>query len=83
MREEAEEVLGRLAAQASEEFVKPSDMAEVLFSLGENDRAFECLENAFDERDKGVLGLKVYPVYDDVRSDPRFKALLSRMGLDG
>ena len=82
MREEAEEVSSRLAVQAREAFVKPSDLAEVLFSLGENDRAFECLEEAFLERDKGVLGLKVYPVYDDVRSDPRFRAFLSRMGLD-
>ena len=83
MRAEAEEVLSRLAVHAQEVFVKPSDLAEVLFSLGESDRAFECLEQAFEERDKGVLGLKVYPVYDDVRSDPRFRALLSRMGLDG
>jgi serine/threonine-protein kinase len=83
MRKEAEEVLSRLAVHAEKEFVKPSDMAEVLFSLGENDRAFECLEAAFEARDKGVLGLKVYPVYDGVRSDPRFVAFLSRMGLDG
>ena len=83
MRREAEEVSRRLAVHAKEAFVKPSDLAEVLFSLGENDRAFECLEAAFEERDKGVLGLKVYPVYDEVRSDPRFRALLSRMGLDG
>jgi serine/threonine-protein kinase len=82
MREKAEEVSSRLAVHAREAFVKPSDLAEVLFSLGENDRAFECLREAFEERDKGVLGLKVYPVYDGVRSDPRFRTLLSRMGLD-
>jgi serine/threonine-protein kinase len=82
MREKAEEVSSRLAVHAREAFVKPSDLAEVLFSLGENDRAFECLREALEERDKGVLGLKVYPVYDGVRSDPRFRALLSRMGLD-
>jgi len=81
MRDEAEKVLARLAVQAAEAFVKPSDLAEVLFSLGENDRAFECLEQAFEQRDKGVLGLKVYPVYDAVREDPRFLALLERMGL--
>ncbi|MCK4512798.1 tetratricopeptide repeat protein, partial [bacterium] len=82
MREKAEEVSSRLAVHAREAFVKPSDLAEILFSLGENDRAFECLREAFEERDKGVLGLKVYPVYDGVRSDPRFRALLSKMGLD-
>jgi TolB-like protein/Tfp pilus assembly protein PilF len=83
MRREAEEVFDRLAVHAEKSFVKPSDMAEVLFSLGENDRAFEFLEAAFRERDKGILGLKIYPVYDAVRSDPRFRSLLSRMGLDG
>jgi TolB-like protein/tetratricopeptide (TPR) repeat protein len=81
MRKEAEEVMRELAEHASKEYVKPSDLAEVLFSLGENDRAFECLEQAVEQRDKGVLGLRVYPVYDDVRSDPRFAALLARMGL--
>ncbi|MBN2565821.1 MAG: protein kinase [Candidatus Eisenbacteria bacterium] len=82
MRDKAEEVLRRLAEQAGKSYVKPSDLAEVLFSLGETDRAFECLDQAVEQRDKGVLGLKVYPVYDDVREDPRFIALLNRMGLD-
>jgi len=83
MREEAEEVMRALAEQAAKAYVKPSDLAEVLFSLGEADRAFECLEQAIEQRDKGVLGLRVYPVYDDVREDPRFASLLARMGLDG
>jgi tetratricopeptide (TPR) repeat protein len=82
MREEAEQVLSRLAVHAEESFVKPSDLAEILFSLGETDRAFECLEQAFEQKDKGVLGLKAYPVYDGVRTDPRFRAFLARLGLN-
>jgi hypothetical protein len=82
MRDEARRVMQELAEHASREYVKPSDLAEILFSLGENDRAFECLEEAVEQRDKGVLGLMAYPVYDDVRDDPRFAALLSRMGLE-
>jgi hypothetical protein len=83
MREDAELVMRELVERAEKEYVKPSDLAEVLFSLGETDRAFECLEQAVEQRDKGVLGLMVYPVYDDVRTDRRFARLLARMGLGG
>ena len=49
--------------------------------LGENDRAFEQLQQCYAERDFGLLTLKNDPDFDALRSDPRFQDLLRRIGL--
>ena len=49
--------------------------------LGENDSAFVWLERACDEHDPLVLRLKVEPHWDGLRGDPRYVALLRRLGL--
>lgn len=55
-------------------------LAIIHAALGESDRAFEYLERAFEARPTGLLSLKVDPVYDPLRSDPRFDDLVRRMG---
>ena len=57
-------------------------MALIHFALGENDKGFERLEKAYEERDSRLRKLKTDPIFDNVRSDPRFKELLKKMGLD-
>jgi tetratricopeptide (TPR) repeat protein len=49
--------------------------------LGDNDRAFEWLEKAYELRSPHLPALKASPFYDPLRSDPRFPALLRRMNL--
>ena len=49
--------------------------------LGENDRAFEQLEQCYGIREFGLLTLKNNPDFDPLRSDPRFQDLLRRIGL--
>lgn len=53
----------------------------VYIGLGEKDRAFEWLEKAYQERHPHLVNLKVQPVYDPLRSDPRFADLVRRVGL--
>ena len=48
---------------------------------GDRDNAFRWLEKAYQERDWCILYLKADPVWEPIRSDPRFANLLRRVGL--
>ena len=76
---EARECIRELKEFLAEEAVGVYEIALVYAGLGEKDLAFEFLERAYDERDKGMLWLKVDPPLDPLRSDPRFQDLLRRM----
>jgi TolB-like protein len=52
-----------------------------LTALGEKDRAFQQLERAYEHREPGLMFLKVAPWLDPLRSDPRYAALLEKLGL--
>lgn len=56
-------------------------MAEIFTQLGEKDLAFEWLETVYEEHSFWLPFLKVHPHLDPLRTDPRFQALLSRIGL--
>ena len=47
--------------------------------LGERDRAFELLDRAYEEKEWTLRELKVSPIWDTLRDDPRFVKLLARM----
>jgi hypothetical protein len=55
--------------------------AQVHLGLGETDAVFDWLDRAVDERDPGILDLPCKPIWDPVREDPRFTALLRKMRL--
>ena len=56
-------------------------VAEVYSTLGENDRAIEILDELLSRPSAiTVQGLKVNPIWDPLRSDPRFQALLQKYG---
>ncbi|MGH9465365.1 MAG: TPR end-of-group domain-containing protein, partial [Thermoanaerobaculia bacterium] len=55
------------------------EVALAYAQLGELDRAFECLEQAYLTRSAWMPYLKVETRLDPLRADPRFKALLDRM----
>lgn len=56
-------------------------LAILCFALGENDQGFNFLEEAYRYRSTFLRYLKVDPRYDSVRSDPRFRKLIRKMGL--
>ena len=49
--------------------------------LGEKERALPWLEKSYENKDFLLPFVNVDPVFDDLRSEPRFQAVLSRMGL--
>lgn len=55
------------------------ELAEAYARVGEKDKAFEMLNQAYDEQTHGMAQLRVSPVLDPLRSDPRFANLLRRM----
>ena len=56
-------------------------IASAYAALGEKDEAFWCLEKAYETHDFYLAFLKVHPYMDPLRSDPRYTALLHRIGL--
>jgi len=80
-RGEAQTMLQELIQAAKTKFVSPYFLATACAGLGENERAFEWLETAYRERSDWMAYLKVDPELDRLRSDPRFAALLRRVGL--
>ena len=61
--------------------VRTSGQALAYSIAGDRDRAFQFLEKAFAEGDNELLLVIRYPAFDPLRSDPRYKDLMKRMGL--
>ncbi|MDD4858143.1 MAG: protein kinase, partial [Candidatus Krumholzibacteria bacterium] len=80
-REEALALLGRLNDMAKERFVPSRYRALIHMCLGERNQAFEYLNEAIEERDGWMIYAKTLPLYDSLRSDPRFALLLNKVGL--
>jgi serine/threonine-protein kinase len=80
-REEADEILARLEEESRQHYVRSEIMAMGHAAVGNVDRAFECLERAFQVRSAGLIYLHVDPGYASLRPDPRFRQLVERIGL--
>ena len=64
-----------------EEKIDPVFQAMYHAHTGENNKAIEQLQLAYQQHVDGLQFLRVEPVYDRLRSDRRFKELLTRLGL--
>jgi len=78
---ESTKLLDDLKDPSRPTYASPFDVALVYVGLGDHDQAFAWLQKAYDERDRDILSLKVNPVLDPLRSDPRFADLMRRMGV--
>ncbi len=79
--QDAREMLRQLEAAATQRYVSPYHLAYVYTGLKEYDRAMDCLERAFNERGGSVYGIKGSFLFTELRSHPRFTALLKKMNL--
>jgi serine/threonine-protein kinase len=80
-RDEAIRILDELTEIAKQRYVTAACFAIVHLGLGEKARALDWLEAGAIDRETPLAALAVHPVYDPLRSEPRFKALLRRVGL--
>ena len=78
-RPEAEKILFDLERKSRTAYVSPYLLASIHAGLGEKNTAIELLEKAYRERDMGIMWfVKTDPRIDNLRSDPRFQALMGR-----
>lgn len=76
---EARTLLDELQAASKTRWVPAGALAMLNIGLGDHEAALSQLETACDRRET-VVTLKVHPAYDPLRSEPRFQALLNRIG---
>ncbi len=81
--DETRAILSRLEQRAQSCYVPPTSMAAVLAALGENAAALDQLERAYEVRDTRLIYMKDDRRWIPLRDEPRFRALLRRMRLDG
>ncbi|MGH8065668.1 MAG: tetratricopeptide repeat protein [Candidatus Entotheonellia bacterium] len=79
--DQARQVRAELHERAQHTYVKPLAFAWIAISLDEKDPAFAWLEQAYADRDPHLTLLTADPVYDRLRADPRFTALVKKIGL--
>jgi serine/threonine protein kinase/TolB-like protein/Tfp pilus assembly protein PilF len=73
--------LADLEVLAKERYVSPLDFARLYATVGEREKAFASLEAALAERSPGLVYLKVDRAWDPIRDDPRFTAVVRRVGI--
>src|ERR1043165_7137765 len=78
---EAQKILAELKEMAKQTYVSSYDLAILHVGLGDNEHAFEQLNKAYEDRAGWIMDINVEPVFDSLRSDPRFAELVSRMKL--
>jgi tetratricopeptide (TPR) repeat protein len=79
-RQEALQVLSNLEARSKKEYVTAYAVALVHAALGDKDQAFAWLEKGVEERTHWLVWLKRDLRWEPIRSDPRFEALIKRVG---
>jgi serine/threonine protein kinase/tetratricopeptide (TPR) repeat protein len=80
-RAEAGALLAAAIKTSSQKYVPQVSIATVYAAIGERDQAFACLDKALGERDVWLIFIKVYPLFDHVRHDPRLAGVLEKIGL--
>lgn len=79
--DKAQKVLDELKQRSDQGYIPPGYFAWVYLGLGEKDQALDWLEKAYEERASWLVFLKVDPLFDSLREDPRFITLLKKVGL--
>src|SRR5258706_6136373 len=81
-RQEALKLVSELLQRPNGEHVPPLRPLAIAYSgLGDKDKAFSCLESAYERRSGALFELNSQPLYAPLRSDPRFLDLAHRIGL--
>jgi TolB-like protein/DNA-binding winged helix-turn-helix (wHTH) protein/Flp pilus assembly protein TadD len=80
-RVEARRALEKLQQLNRRQRMDPAAIALAYVGMDNKDEAFAWLQKTYSEHSNALTALKVDPIYDPLRSDPRFQELLRRVGL--
>jgi len=81
-RAKALAIIKQLDEVSSRRYVSPFSTAIIYLALGDKNRALTGLEKTYQVRSQWLFFLKVDKIFDPLRSEPRFIALLKKVGLD-
>jgi TolB-like protein/DNA-binding winged helix-turn-helix (wHTH) protein/Flp pilus assembly protein TadD len=81
-RTDALRLLGELKKRQQTGYVPAGAFVNAYLGLGDNDEAFAWFERAYEEQSNILIYIKVFPLFDPLRGDPRFQDLVRRIGLD-
>ena len=81
-RAKAEEALRELEELAKRQYVSPTAFATIYLGLGQKEKCLDWLEKAYEQQDSACWYLKIDQIYDSVRNEPRFQAILKKAGLE-
>jgi TolB-like protein/DNA-binding winged helix-turn-helix (wHTH) protein/Tfp pilus assembly protein PilF len=76
---ETQKIIGELKERSRHHYVFPSVFAYAYLGLGDKDEALTFLERAYEEEDPALFWLKMSPLFDPLRTEPRFQDLLRRV----
>lgn len=79
--EKAEELMKEVVALRKGGQILASDMALNSYFLGNTEEAIDWFERAYEERDLGLLDIKIYLCYEQLKEHARFRELIERIGL--
>ncbi len=80
-KDKAQQIVAQLNELAKRRYVSPYHLAVIYVGLGARAQALEQLEQAADERFNWLVFLRVEPQFDSLRAEPRYTALVRRLGL--
>ena len=78
-RPKAEQMLRELEEMAKRQYVNSTAFAMIYLGLGEKEKALNWLDKSYQDQESACWYLKVDPIYDSVRNEPRFQALVQKV----
>ena len=80
-KEDARKVLAELQSRSKRQYVSPVAIAQILVGLNETEQALQFLELAYQQRDFDLLSTNKSDAFRPLRSEPRFRELMKRIGI--
>ena len=80
---EAQKLLDEIIERSKTEFISSLSLAVAAYYSNDHDKAFDYLEQAFQERASLLPTIAVYPLFSFIKTDPRFQPFIKRMNFPG